>query len=640
MKQETIDLIASQALNEIRQARIFKQGKIRNWQLNEQMYYGVAKKITEARASVQLARMQEFVHTLLSKIDNPLAFKFTKKKNSQTKRINRLNALRMVDQDVNNWDIKDLVGKKQGIIYGRAVYAYYADSIDGRYRAHLEPIDVYEFLIDPSCGGIDLEDARFLGSYSVIFDKKQLEEGVKSKDFNKKAVRQLTESGGNASQQTQEETNKQFRTYDQNTIGKKEVASTSDKYKFWRWFTTYEGDRYYLLMTNNGDCIKCVPIEEVLPVDSEEGKVFWPFWSWAAFPDLTEFWTPSYCDYVREIFMAQDVTVNQMLDNAEAINKPQKLVNVTAIENLAELKYRRDGIIKVKGDIDINKAFQTVSTPSINTPIELFNLLEGIHGKASGVNDQSKGVEDTQGKVGIYQGNEAATADRFGLLNKSYSFGYKRFARLWEAGVRANLIKRVAIGILGPTGVELEEVKRTDLFKKGDSFGVMVEASNAETLASQQSKEAKNAFLTEKLMSQKPIINDKKAVEMQAEIAGFTQEQIDELLDVSVYGNTDQMSDADADIENILLGEDVKPNRKANNAYKQHILSYMENHDRDLSLKQFTDLTVYMDSLTDIIMRNEARVLQAEMAQQPAQPMPQPMPQPMVQGMPQSPIIQ
>ena len=49
-------------------------------------------------------------------------------------------------------------------------------------------------------------------------------------------------------------------------------------------------------------------------------------------PDLTEFWTPS-CGLCTGDLHGQDVSVNQMLDNAEAINKPQKVVNVLAIEN-------------------------------------------------------------------------------------------------------------------------------------------------------------------------------------------------------------------------------------------------------------------------------------------------------------------
>lgn len=613
MKQATIDAIVAQSINEISVARTFKQGKTRNWQLNERMYYGADKKILEARSSVQLSRMQEFVHTLLSKIDNPLIFTFVKRKNSQRKRVDRLNALRRIDQSTGDWDIKDIVGKKQGILYGRAVYSYYADSLEGRYKSHLENIDVYDFLIDPYCGGIDIEQARHLGSYFVILDKQQLKEGAKKGLYIKQAVNQLIEGAGNRDDATQEETNKQPRTYDQRTTTKKSEP-TKDVYKFWRWFTTYEGERYYLLMTNNGDCIRCEKLIDVLPKDDEYRQGMWPYWTWAAFPDLTEFWTPSFCDYVREIFMAQDVTVNQMLDNAEAINKPMRAVNVMAVKDLSKLKYRRDGIIPVEGDIDANKAVQIMQTPSIQTPINLFQMLEGIHEKVSGVSAGSKGVEDTDGKVGIYEGNKEAAADRFGLLNKSYAFGYKRFAKLYEMGVRENLIKRVAIEILGQNGVELEDVKRTDIFKKGDSFGVVVEASNAEMMESMQDKKSKLTFLASQ--ANNPLVNKKKITEMQAEILGFPQDQIDEFLDVSVYGNASLISEADADIEAVLLGDAIKPNLNANAAYMQRIVDFLKSHGRDLSMKDFMNVMAYSDSLQPIVAKNEARAIEQEQIRQ------------------------
>lgn len=613
---DKIDAIVDQSKKQIQACRDYKNGKVTFWRLNEELYYGVKRKALESRASVQLSRMQEFVHTLLSKIDNPLVFKFKKRKNSQTKRVDRLNALRQIDQENDSWDIKDIVGKKQGIIYGRAVYAYFADSIGGKYKAHLSPIDVYEFLIDPACGGIDIEEARCLGSYDVVMDRKELKKLLdkpESEGYRHADIVQLLEGNGNANAMTVEQVNQQYRSNDVNTVGRREgFMPDKDKYKFWRWFTTWEGERYYLLMTDDGTCVRCCRMKDVLPSDGEYEEGMWPFWTWAAFPDLTEFWTPSYCDYVREIFMAQDVSVNQMIDNAEAINKPMKLVDVNAIENLAQLKYRRDGIIPVKSGTDVQKAIQFVQTPSINTPMELFQLLETIQEKASGVTSQSKGVEDVQGKVGIYEGNQAAAADRFGLLNKSYSFGYKRFAKLWEMGVRDNLVRRVAVEIMGPAGVEIEEVNRRDLFKKGDCYGVMVEASNAETLANEQTKATKIAFLQSKSQMQPSTINAKKAAEMEAEIAGFSQEQIDDLMDLSVYGTSDQLADADADIEAILHGDVVRPNRKANNAYKQHIVNFMGNHDRDLSTAEFMALTAYVDSLTDTIMANEARALQED----------------------------
>lgn len=626
MRKDLVDEISAQALNEIQLARTFKQGKTTRWRLNEEMYYGRKLITNESRANVQLARMQEFVHTLLSKIDNPLVFKYIKQKNSQTKRVERLNALRKRDQKIDSWDMKDLVGKKQGIIYGRAAYSYFADSINKKYRPHLENIDVYDLLVDPMCGGIDLEEARHLGSYSVALDAKQLSNGMKEGYFRRDTVKRLLEGSGNADDMTQEETNQQGRTQDQNTIGRKMVSASKGSYKFWRWHTTYKGDRVYLLMTNAGDVVRAEWMEDMFPTTEEYEQGMWPYWSWAAFPDLTEFWTPSYCDYVREIFMAQDVTVNQALDNVEAINKPMKKVNVSAIENLAELKYRRDGIIKVKGDVRLADAVEIVTTPSIDTPLKLFTLLEGIQSKASGVTDQQKGVANEEGKVGIYEGNEAAASDRFGLLDKSYAFGYERFAKLYQLGVREHLIKPVAIEILGPNGVELVNVKKGDIFKKGDDFPATTEASNAEMMASEGKKKAQDAFLA--TLMQDPMVNKKKLREMRGENAGLTQEQIDALLDTSVYGNADLLVDADADIEAILLGENITPNRNANNAYRQRFVDYMGNHSRELSTEDFGRLTAYVEALEPVVMRNEARALLKEQSMPPSAPVVPGMPGP------------
>ncbi len=610
MDKQTIDKITAQALNEISWARTYKQGKVRNWQKNEDLYYGKKQASVEARANVDLGRMQEFVHTLLSKIDNPLVFKFVKRKEAQLQRVKRLNALRQQDAQNDNWDIKDLVGKKQGLIYGRAVFSYYADSIAG-YQAHLDNVDVYDYLIDPSAGGIDIERAMYMGNYGVVFSRQDLETLKEDEDYQKDAIETLLAGAGNNTETTQEENNKAKRMYGQNTLGQKELQN-DDKFKFWRWFTTYEGERYYLvLQESSATTIRIKKLTDLFSPTKEYKLGAWPFWTWAAFPDLTEFWTPSYCDYVREIFMAQNVSINQMLDNAEAINKPQKVVDSGAIENMAQLKYRRDGNIVVKKGMDASKAIQFIRPNSINTPIEVYKLLEAIQEKASGVTAGSKGVEDTNGKVGIYQGNQEASADRFGLLNKSYSFGYKRFAKLYEIGVRDNLIKKVAIDMIGPNGIETEEVSRKDMFKKSDDYGVMTEASNAETLASVQEQELKMKFLTDPTLQQDANINKKKVFEIKAQIAGFSEDEIKQMQDTSEFGNAELMAEADRDLESLLEGEKIKPNANANNAYKQKMVSWLQDHEEDMSEKQFIEITAYIKKLDQIIVRNEARAVSA-----------------------------
>lgn len=608
LKKEIRDAIVSQAINEIQFARTYKQGKIRNWQKNENMYYGRKEQTDDARANVDLGRMQEFVHTLLSKIDNPLVFKFTKRKSSQLRRVERLNSLRTYDSQRDDWDIKDIVGKKQGVIYGRAVYSYYADSHEG-YKPHLSNIDVYDFLIDPSAGGIDIELARFMGDYGVILSRQDLRDGVKEGIYLRTETNNLLGGEyGNAVEFTQEETNKQNRTYDQNTVTTQKQIQDKDKFKFWRWITTYEGVRYYLVLQEaQGTAVRIQPLKEVC-----ESNLF-PYWSWAAFPDLTEFWTPSYCDYVREIFMAQGISINQAIDNSEQINKPQRKVNVGAIENLAELKYKKNGLIKVKAEFDVDKAYQVVSTPAIDTPLKLFAALEGIQEKASGVTAGAKGVADEEGKATIYKGNAVNVADRFGLLNKSYAFGYKRFAKLYEHGVREHLTKKIAIDILGADGVEIQEVSRRDIFHKDDEFGLIVEASNAENLLSEEQNDRKVAFL-DKEMAKDPkirIINVKKGFEIEATIVGFDDETIRELMDSDEFGDAGLMSEADRDIERILDGEKIEPNEAATTAYKQRFVTYMRNNKEHIDVQQFTALANYVLKCEPIITRNMATSLNA-----------------------------
>lgn len=591
--------IRNQSINEINFARSYKQGKIKNWQKNEEMYYGKKIPTTESRANVELSRMQEFVHTLLSKVKDSLLFKYTKRKEAQLKRVQLLNSLVRYDKERDNWDIKDLVAKKQCILYGRAIYSYTAADEDAVYKPQLENVDVYDFLIDPAAGGIDIEKARYLGNYGVIKTRQELEAGVKSGEYIKSETNELLQGNGNNTEQPQDETNKNTRTYAQNTTRTDKELQSPDKFKFWQWVTTYKGVRYVIIINTSGRAIKVTPLKDMF----ESG--LYPYWTYAAFPDLTEFWTPSFADYVREMFMVQNVNINQMLDNAEAINKPQKVVNIGALEDLGQLKYRRDGMIFTKGDYDANKVIQTLTVASINTPIQVFNTLEAIQEKASGVTAGAKGVSDEDGKLGIYQGNQQAAADRFALFNKSYSFGTARFAKLYECGVRENLTKRISVELIGAEGTELVSVKRNDMFKKGDDYGMIIEASNSEVLVTIQEMQEKLKFLASNGMN--PVQNPKKAYEISAKVAGFSPEEIRELQDTSEFGNSELMSEAERDIESLLEGEIIKPNAWANNAYKQRMVDYLKDHEEDIDMEQFTRIANYIRSLDKIIMRNEVR---------------------------------
>lgn len=609
------DKIVAQALNEIQFARTYKQGIVWRWFKNEDLYYikkdgryGVngethtIPSIIEDGANVNIpsAKLYSFVESFLSKIDSPLTFKFEKPTMADYKRAKLLNALKERDANKDDWNYKDLAGKVNAIMYGRAIFSYYASS-DYGYYPHLDVLDPYDFLIDPSGGGLDIDQAMYLGRYNIRKTKQQLIKGKKDGRYIKDEVDNLINGSGNdANQTSQEDVNKQNK-YSYIAGAGNRVINNPDVYKFWEWYTTYEGERYYLLMQeSSGACIICEKLSDLFKVEKEMDDAMWPFWSYSFIPNATEFWIPSKTDYVREIFLAQGVSINQMLDNSERINKPQRAVDVKSIESMADLVYRRNGVIRVKPGVDINRAFKIVETPSITTPITVYNTLETIQQLESGITAASKGIAE-EDKVGIYEGNQANAADRYGVANKSYSQGYKRFAKLWKNGVELHLTTKTAVKILGPKGLEETVfVSKRDVKPQAD-WNVIVESNNAEEQSDVIDKKNKLTFLG--TYKGDPLINQKMVFEKGAEIVGYSTEEIRQFLDTE-YGAADLISEAERDLEELLNGKVIPPNERADTAYVTHIVNYLKDHKEDMDEDTWLLIMDYIQRCEDVVVRN------------------------------------
>ena len=620
------DKIVVQALREMDAARNWKQGAITRWHKNESMFYGNFKAGAEradnhqvgtqsqlqARANVDLGKMKSFVRSLLSKIDSPITFEFARGTVADLKRAQLLNALKERDADVGDWDIKDLAGKLQLVLYDRAIFAYHADSYDG-YCSYLESVDVYDFLIDPKAGGIDIDRAHYLGRYGIEKNKWDLKEGVKDDIYIKEETNLLISGAGNPAAVNQEELNKQNRYSYIGTADNKQIQDP-DLYKFWEWYTTYEGERYYLLLSEDGKrAIRCELLSDIFKKDKVLKDAMWPFWSYASIVDLTEFWTPSYADGVREVFMAQTVSINQMLDNAEQINKPQKKVDTSTIESLADLVYKRNGIIRFKSGVDVNKAFQIVETPSINTPLSVYDKLEQIQQTESGVTSGVKGSAE-EDKVGIYEGNIAQAADQFNLLNKSYTKGYKRFAKLYWYGIEDHLTKKVAVKILGPKGLEKTVFVGRREVSPSSEYRILINSSDAESRSDNLDKRNKVQFLAG--YRGNPLVNQTILFETEAGIVGIEADLTRSLLDVQETGTALIISEAERDIESILDGKVIEPNMNANIAYANHFLDYMKDHEEDMSEDTFLLMKDYLSRTESIIINNMGTQLMNNVAKE------------------------
>lgn len=410
IKKELRDLITSQCLNEIAFARDSRKPKLVGWHKNEDLYYSNKKETTGERANVNLNEAQGFVQTFLAKINYPFNFKYIKGEEADLKAAEITNALKDKDAKIGNWDYKAMLARVQLIIYGRYIFEYHASSHNG-YKSHLTPVDIYQFLIDPSCGGLDIEKAFYLGRGGIVKSKKDIKEGIKSGKYLRTEGNELISGSGNYSDETEEDRDSSNRWI--TLVRRNKILDRPGEWKFWEWYTTYEGERYYVLLTETGG--KAIRVEKLSDMFKNNK---YPFITAAAYPDMTEFWTPSPLDGVREAIMAKSTAINQMLDNAEAINRPMKAFNINAVKNPALLKFRKDGLIPVKDNVDIDKALKFFPVVPLQSSIQVYDKLGEIIDINSGVTSGAKG-QAIEKEVGIYEGNQANVSDRFSLISDS-----------------------------------------------------------------------------------------------------------------------------------------------------------------------------------------------------------------------------
>jgi len=608
LSKELRDSINSQIGDEILFARNAKKAKMANWHLNEDLYYSNKRQISDERANVNLNEAQGFVQTFLSKINSPYNFKYVKGEEADLSAANVANALLEKDRKSGYWNYKVMLARVQLAIYGRYIFEYHADSTNG-YKSYLSNTDVYQFLIDPSCGGLDVEQAFYMGRGGILKSKSALKLGVKKGKYLRTEVNEIISGAGNLTSDTDEDTEASNR-YTTSVSGDKNMERP-DVWKFLEWYTTYEDERYYALY--NEDSGKAVRIEKL--EDMFANNQF-PFFSAAAFPDITEFWTPSPLDGVREAIMAKSISINQMLDNGEAINRPMKAFDVSAVKNPALLKYRKDGLIPFKAGVDIDKALKFFPVTPITTAITVYEKLNEITDVNSGITSAAKGYAEEKA-VGIYEGNMQNASDRFMLISDSEAMAQQRFAELYLAGLDEHLTKKVAVEMIGIDGVKFKKVSNKDLKRKSE-LDVIVVSSGREERMKDAEKRNKLTFLSAKSADQTGTYNKKVLSEMEATLVGFNNDEIKYMLDTKNDGSAELMSECAYDIQQLLKDKYIEPNDMANTAYMQKVKDYMRDEseyfvEHPNTYAVFAD---YMNRIEPVVIRNMTDLANKEIMKQ------------------------
>jgi hypothetical protein len=593
--------LVAQARLEKDYAYEYKRTRITEWKLNENAINGITN-IQEGKtiSNQSFGKAHTQVQTMLSKIDMPVDFKYERGELADTDKVEKINAIKDKYRKIDRWDFKARLGDEQCIKYGVSVFlAYGQQNAKKEFEFINNLIDVNDFFIDPSVKIEDIETANYIGWWGVTKTKKDLEMLLTDPSYDASTIKEILTGGSQFNTETQQDIDKRNRQY---SLG---IAVNDNPvkgvYKFYNWITTHHsGDRYYLVFTESGQCIRCQKWDEI------QHSNLYPIYNWAAYPEGFEFWSRSPMEVVRLNLEAQEKSLNDLMDNADKINNPQKLVNVDNLRNPGQVKWKRNGTVEITGNKNVNDVFQIVPTPVINTPIETYRMLDEITKEVSGVTNDVLGVSNTD-TLGVYEGNVQQANDRFALMQQSRENAYYRLALLFREALKQHFTTKMAVKILGTTGLLYKNVSADEIKTDDNDFDIMITASNIEDKTNIEKSKMKIGTIDKYVQMQ--AINVKKAFELEGKIVGFTDDEIKDLLSQEEVSDEETQAVEQA-FQDILKGREPMMYYEASDYYTTRLVEMMDEYQDYLRKKPelLKKLNAHQKDIQNII--NEARANQ------------------------------
>lgn len=579
---------------------MFKQGRIKDWHDTEDQYAGKVKKTLKSRFNAPLPIMSGFEHTLLSKIDDPPALKYTTDQEAEEKAVKKTQAFyeTISTKDDDDWELKDLDGKKQAIKYGRAIYKAFGES-DPKFKFTLDLVDIYDFYFDPM-GGADLENHRHCGQDNIFKSKYDLIQAAKMGLYERDQVQKILTSEARTPDNDNIYLNKENRLSSLNLDGVTYKLAGRDLYKFIEGYTVWNGYRFLVVFNyETGEHIRCEPLEKVF--ESE----LWPFATWAPYRDPFNFLSLAPSDEIRPIAEIMRVLANQELDNRNKINYGMRAFDPEMFPEPALLEYRPDGLVAVKAGTSkitqIQNGIYNFETPQLSGTIDIVNWLDDMLGKKSGVTADAQGAS-SEDKVGIYLGNIQQVADRLGLQNKYYKKCWKAIGRRFLYAVDEHLNEAQAVKMVGEQGVEWDELRKREV---STDWGIRIEGGNSQLQLDELKKRAMVDTISGLAPDELAVTSPRWRAETKFRAVGVEELDLRLAFDLQNEGSRELLTEAAQSIEDILAGKEPKLNRGANTAFVQKIMDYA--YDTDLKPQQFDALIAYAEAHLDIAMENMAR---------------------------------
>lgn len=605
------DQIAKQCRAEYQAGLLFRKDREPAWQLIEDFYFNRVRKSLKSRFNVPVPILPGFVDTWTSKMARHANLKFDNGTNAgEYIAVQKTQALltKVRNHDDYDWDMADSDGKKLASMSGRAIFEYYADSVDG-YSSHMEPVDHYDFIADPIGGGF-LERHRFVQQDNVFRSKEELKAGAESSLYDAKQAEKLLNATSTDKLVDNDNAykSKQNRFIALGMDGITHNYAGQELYKFIKAGTTYKGKRYYVVFNyETGVWIRCQPLRDVFKSD------LWPWVSWATHRDTFNFWSKSPCDDMVPMAEMIRILVNQEFDNRNKKNYGQRAYDPDIFPNPAELEWRPDGLVMAKTGMGAKRIADGVyefETPELRGTIDLVNWTDNMLKEKTGVNSESQGASDTS-KVGIAYLNVQQSAERTVLVRESYVKCWQAIGRRFLWGLFEHMRKPMAVKIIGEDGADWNELARREINPEWD---ILIDGSDEQAQKDEIKKKALGDVFATLPPDELAVSSPKWRLRTKLQIVGLDDDDIRMAFDKEDEDTKAILAKASLMIQDCLNGKPYKLYRGATTTFVQKIVDFAT--DEDLSLPEYTKLMDLAQQHISIAQENAARkAVQVRMAQ-------------------------
>lgn len=586
----------------------FKQPRMQQVRLNEEVYFGKPKVALRNRFNVPFDQvvMKGAIDTVMARSDDSVKIGFESDVEEYKRGGMKVTAAFEKDSSdsVGKWDQKDRLAKKMAYLSGRAIYEIYSESAP-KYKNVMKVIDHYDFQCEPG-GGAYLEDHQFCGTINNFFSREDLLSGANSNEYNKNQVDILLNGTSESDHKTidDEYKNRQARLLSLGLdIDQNDYVGQS-MFNLVKWCMVLNNERYYLLF----DPKKKIGVKLKKLSEISQSNLF-PWVSWAT-EDSPMFWSQAQADTIRPIAEVYRVLVNGMLENIQKRNWNNRAYDPSVFSDPSKLLYTPDGLAKANlkpGMTSIAQGIYEFNTPeTTSVTLNAIEWLNSFLGEKTGITPGAEGAtKDT--KVGIYYGNVQQVAERFGLLNKSYTQARIDLGVRYDWGLFEHYPEDMMVKVMGIEGVGWEKLTKDDV---SPDYTCRVTSTNAEAEKTAM-VQAKKSNALDKIQSNPLLankLNPNWLVENILRSGEFTDEEIRVGMDVNTNGTQEVLLKAAESIRKIVDGVwPVDLVRQATTGFQQKIVDYATDHAEEFDMSTYHKLMIYAKAHDSFVQENMIR---------------------------------